>query len=114
MDRNTFSMVLKQLELWLAEDKKINQALFNFSKSIASSSHPLVSDISMTIAFISGVCLETPWIKDDLEYFAFELPSMITAIGTFNGKEYNLKNLTQYIDFVFDRRTKILRKVKST
>lgn len=112
MNKDTLCTILKRLELWRYDDKKIRDALNSFSKSIASSSHPLVSDISMVTAFISGVCIETPWVKDDLEYFAFELHSMTTATGTFNGKEYNLKNLTDYLDFVFDRRQKVLRKVK--
>ena len=41
-----------------------------------------------------------PKLKEELEYFLWELPSMKDSEGTWNGKAFNLKDREQFIEFV--------------
>lgn len=100
MNKETIKKILDKLDFWLNEDKKMQNALGEWIKVIAPKSYVPIIETSLAQSYINGVCQANPELQDDLEYYAYELPPMEKAKGTRNGKEYNLKNKDEYVDFI--------------
>lgn len=103
MTKEKLLSILGRLDFWTKESEKWQSAMDNFCKTIAPSSYSPIIEDSFSQAFIDGVCLVCPELKEDLEYYAYELPGMDTADGKIKGKTYNLKNKDEYVQFVLDR-----------
>lgn len=100
MDKEKIKNILSKLDFWLNEDRKLQEALGLWTKSLAPSSFVPIIEPTLTRSFIDGVSQIIPELGTELEYYAYELPTMGKAEGIINGKKYNLKNQDDYIDFI--------------
>ncbi len=100
LDKEKIKDILGRIDFWMNEDKKIQNALNILIKLIAPSSYVPIIETSLTQSFIDGICFVNPELKEEFEYYAYELSGMEKAEGNRDGKKYNLKNIDEYIDFI--------------
>lgn len=100
MTKEKIKNILDKLDFWMNEDKKLQNALGVWMKAMAPSSYVPIIETSLVQSFLSAISSATPDLKDDLEYYAYELSGMEKSEGLRNGKKYDLKNREEYIDFI--------------
>lgn len=100
LTKQLLTTILDRLDYWLEIDRKTQKAMDDYCSVVAPSSYSPILERSAAIGFIEGVVECLPEIKEELSYYAYELPSMKTATGTIGKKKFNLKNRDEYIDFI--------------
>ncbi len=94
--------ILDRLDFWIKESIKLQKAMAELIKvMVPTYFSPIIEDDCIQ-GFIEGVCIVEPKLKDGLEYYAYELPTMETAEGKIGKKTYNLKNKDEYVQFMLD------------
>lgn len=96
--------ILDRLDYWIKESDKWQKATDDYVKVIAPSSYMPIIEDRYVQAFIDGVCQLKPELKEDLEYYTYDVSRMKKCIGTIRYKVYNLKNKDEYVQFVLDRK----------
>lgn len=99
--------ILKAAERLDKLDEK-EQALFDkLVEFMAPSSYAPILESRRVGSFISGVEMAFPDIRDDIEYFLYDVPGMKSVkiiCETADGKKYNAKNIDEYAQFMVDTR----------
>lgn len=84
-------------------EQELFDKLFDF---LAPSSFPPIIDSKRVESFVSGVEVSFPGIREDIEYYLYEVPSMKSnkVICEKDGKKYNAKKVDEYAQFIVDTR----------
>jgi hypothetical protein len=100
MTSKELSNILDGLDFWIGIAEGWQKVFNELNEVIAPTSYkPIIVDTYVQ-AFIDGVCLTEPDLREDLAYYSYELPGMKESIATDRlGKEYNLKNRKDFIKF---------------
>lgn len=102
MKKSDLQQIFKRAKEFIDEDEKVQKSLDNFVKTVADNAYSPILEYTQYQAYRTAV--DDIWgIGDDLDYYFFETFRMKEAICTTkDGKEYNAKNLDEYIDFILE------------
>ena len=95
-----FNKLLDQLDIEIAKSNKWQEAFDNLSKVIIPSSYAPIIENGYPQSFIDGVASRSPELKEDLEYYTYEVPTMKTAIIEYKGKKYDAKKRKQFVKYL--------------
>lgn len=99
MTKDQLSHILDRIDYWRERDDRIQKLYNDFNETFAESSYPPIIEHRATTAFIDALTVTNPKLKESLEYYAYELPNMDKVEGEMNGKTYNLKDRSEFVDF---------------
>jgi len=107
MNKETLNRILNRIDELLLRDDKQQKAMEVFTEAFACDSYaPILEDNPITY-YIEGITEFEPDLKDDLEYYAWEIPTMQDPNGSIQTdgkiKKYNFNNRAEFIDFVLTR-----------
>ena len=100
MTKEQLHHILDRLDFWMAQSKKWQEAVNQLCKTISPSSFSPIVEDSFVQSFIDGVSQNNKELKEDLEYYAYELSTMDSAQGECKGQKYNLKNREEFVEFI--------------
>lgn len=107
MTKKVLKKIFDRLDFCLKLDRNTQKSFEKFCRTVAPDSYTPIIARGSADGFIEGVCSsrDTEWLKEHLSYYAYELQSMEEAEGKDpQGKKYNLKKKSEYIDFVLSAR----------
>lgn len=93
--------LISRLEHWMKVDVRHDSALRAYCAAIAPGSYPPIVDDSFASAFIEGASHGRTGMKEDLSYFAWEVPSMRgpATVTEKDGTVHDFKKRRQVIKY---------------
>lgn len=82
----------------------IDKAFKAFQDIVAPDSYPLVLENHALQSFIDGLNIVFKDVTDDICYYLYEATMMKECTCEYKGKQYNAKDLDEYIQFLLDYR----------
>ena len=95
-----FNKLLDRLDFYIVKSELWQKGFEDLSHIISPSSYPPIIEDSMVEAFIEGIAEIIPQLKEDLEYYAYEAPTMKTAIIEYKGKKYDAKKRKEFVKYL--------------
>jgi hypothetical protein len=96
-----FNEILDRIDYWLDKEKKWDGAFKQLTDVIAPSSYGLIVETDFAEAFIDGIISVRDWLKEDLSYYAYEMPYMDgSAKILYQGKEYDAKKRDEFVEYL--------------
>ena len=94
--------ILDRLRFWNEKDKKWQSAMNDFCSVIAPAEYPPMINSCYTQGFIDGFCGDNKSLKNDLEYWIYEVPMMNgeATVELPDGRKWNFKNEGEVIDYL--------------
>jgi hypothetical protein len=104
MNKKQLKKIFKRAEKLIKEDAKVQKSFDNFVQAIAPNGYSPLLEYTQYQAYRTAVD-DIFGIGDDLSYYFFEVLSDRKGsylCRTSDGKEYDAKNLDEYIDFILE------------
>ena len=92
--------ILDRLDYWLAYERKWQETFTALHEVVSPSSYPPIVECNFAEAFIDGVALAIPTLKEELEYYAYEMPKNGAATIIYDEKTYNAKNRKEFVEYL--------------
>ena len=95
-----FNKLLDELDHWIAESDKWQDAFDELNKVIAPSCHAPIIEDRYVGAFMDGLTIMHPELKEELEYYIYETPFLKEAKITYKGVNYNAKKRDEFVKYI--------------
>ena len=95
-----FNKLLDRLDFYITKSELWQKGFDDLSNIISPSSYAPIIEDCMIMAFIDGVASRSPELKEDLEYYAYEVPTMKTAMIEYKGKKYDAKKRKEFVKYL--------------
>ena len=101
MKKETLKIIFKKLEVEYKKEKEINKVFKKLMELLCDGQYANFITESKFSGILAGIKILNADLEDDISYYFYEAKDMEECIcKDKNGKEYDAKNLDEYIDFI--------------
>ena len=109
MKKETLKRIFDRLETEYQRDKELDKAVKSLLNILSPSQYPLFIENSHFTGMLKGIEILNEDLHNDIYYYFYEVKDWDikeVIVTDKNGKEYNAKNLDEYIDFIINNNKK--------
>jgi len=100
MTKQELNHILDRLDYWRSIDKKMQKAMDDFVTATSEGSYAPIYTTTRHEAYLDAISVTYPWLREDLEYYLYDISISKGLSGKIKDKVYNFDNRDEYVDFV--------------